>query len=175
MLEAAEVKEASKNSCTIGKYFFIILFFNFNFKTEGKHYELKLKKKFFCPSSFSSVLGISLGKLYSVVKQEEKEQISSSTTISLEYFQNRKMDTIKTFLSGLWSDDAYSENDPSNPLVRRLSSFQNMNDVFNLYCELCIESNESSQIPNFAYFRKFWQDCYPHLGFFFIFYFLCFI
>jgi len=112
-------------------------------------------------------LGISLGKLYSVVKKETDEE-RNSVVEDHQYnqivFQNRKLDTIKSFLSGLWNDDAFSEDDPCNPLVRRLSSFQNMNDVYNLYCEVCMESNDAGQIPNFPYFRKVWRDHYPHLG-----------
>ena len=71
---------------------------------------LKIKKKYFCPKAFCEIHAVSLPKLYNVVKNPNMEEEEHLQMISTEEVQTEtKKDQIKTFLLGIWNDDAQSE------------------------------------------------------------------
>ena len=75
-----------------------------------------------------------------------------------------KKSSIATFLLGVWNDDSFSEFDPSNPTIRRISNFHRKKDVFLFYCEILLENNEGNNIPSFQYFTQIWIEDFPNLG-----------
>ena len=88
---------------------------------------------------------------------EELEQVDIATI-------NNKKDSINTFLSGIWNDDTMSENDPVDPMVRRISGFQTRKDLYLEYCEILCDVGEESKIPTIEYFLRIWNQLFPHLG-----------
>ena len=120
-----------------------------------------------CSKGFCFVHGISMEKLYSAARLDAEETCISTANCMQAINHDNKKEGIKSFLQGIWDDDSYSECDPINPLLRRLSSFQLPKDLHLLYCELLIECNEGNKIPTLTYFNKIWKEHFPHLGAFF--------
>ena len=95
------------------------------------------------------VYGISRKKLTGCI-----ENVSVAIhTVDNQEFQNTKENQIASFLKGLYADGSFTEDDPVDLNVRRISNLCRRKD---LYCEAFARGGNS--IPDYSYFLEWLEN-----------------
>ena len=111
-----------------------------------------------CADAFCKVYGISRKKLTGCI---ENASVAVHTVDNQE-FQNTKKTQIASFLKGLYADGSFTEDDPVDLNVRRISNLCKRKDLWLLYCEAYAEGGNS--IPDYSYFLDVWDKTTPNLS-----------
>ena len=123
---------------------------------------MKLKKKNLCTKAFCKFFNVSLEKIIAASKNEGSDTVAFSSVENINNL-NSKRSQIEAFLSGVSSDDAFSEPDTIDPICRRISSLDSKISLWNIYCQTILVDAQID-IPSSEYFIKIWNLSFPHLS-----------